>query len=354
MKLIPASLASLALLAGILSPCGSYGQIGGNNTYEFLNLPVSARVGAVGGNLISVKDDDPNLAYQNPSLLDSSMHNKLTLSYINYFGDVNFGYAGYTKHHRLGTFSAGMQFIRYGDFIAADETGLITGEFKAGEYALNLGYGRKIDSLFSIGANLKTIYSDLAGYTSVGSAIDIGGTYYNSRRQVTAALVIKNVGIQWKAYTPGNREPLPFEVQLGFSKKPKHVPFRFSIIAQHLEKWDLTFNDPLNPTLTSDPLTGEEISQSKVKVFSDKLMRHIVFGGEFILTKNFHIRLGYNYQRRQELMVTGRPGIIGFSFGMGLKISKFHLSYGRASYHLAGASNHFTLTTSFSDFAKKK
>jgi hypothetical protein len=354
MRFIPASFLSLALLAVFL-PSETKAQIGGDNTYEFLNLPVSARVGAVGGNLISVKDDDLNLSYQNPSLLDSSMHNKLSLTYVNYFGDVNFGYAGYARHYAKleGTLSAGLQFVDYGAFTMADETGLITGSFKAGEYALNFGYGRKIDSLFSVGANLKTIYSNLAGYNSVGSAVDIAGTYFDARRQVCVALVVKNMGIQWTTYNGGRREELPFEVQLGFSKKPKHVPFRFSLIAQHLEKWDLTFDDPLNPVQTVDPLTGEEIDQNKVKIFSDKLMRHVVLGGEFLLTKNFNLRLGYNYQRRKELIVTGKPGLIGFSFGFGLKISKFYLSYGRASYHLAGKSNHFTITTNLSDFMKK-
>lgn len=330
-------------------------QVGGDNTYEFLNLPVSARVGALGGNVIPVKDDDLNLTYQNPSLLDSSMSNKFSFSYINYFSDVNFGYAGYARHYAKlkGTVSAGLQFINYGDFTMADETGVITGDFKAGEYALNLGYGRKLDSAFSVGANLKTIYSSLAGYTSVGSAVDVAGTYFNPHKQVGVALVVKNMGIQWTTYSGGRREELPFEVQLGFSKKPKHVPFRFSVIAQHLEKWDLTFEDPLNPTQTVDPLTGEEIKQSKTKDVADKLMRHVVLGGEFLLTKNFNLRLGYNYQRRKELMVGGKPGLIGFSFGFGFKVSKFYLSYGRASYHLAGKSNHFTITTNLSDFIKK-
>lgn len=353
MKFIPASLVSLAILSGAFSTASA--QVGGGSTYKFLDLPVSARVGALGGSAIATKDDDINLTFQNPSLLDSSMSNKLTLSYINYFSDVNFGYVGFGKHFsKVGTFSAGMQFISYGKFTAADETGVITGDFKAGEYALNFGYARPIDTLFSIGANLKTIYSDLAGYTSVGSALDLSSTYHNSKRQITAAIVVKNIGMQFKTYSGGDREPLPFEIQAGFSKKPRHVPFRFSVIGQHLQKWNLQYDDPLDPKLTVDPLTGEEIKQSKVKDIADNTMRHLVFGGEFLLTKNFHIRLGYNYQRRKELQVTGRPGMTGISFGLGLKISKFHLSYGRASYHLAGASNHFTLTTNLSDFVSKK
>ena len=66
--------------------------------------------------------------------------------------------------------------------------------------------------------------------------------------------------------------------------------------------------------------------------------------------ENFHFDLGYNYKRRQEMKVVVRPGMVGFSWGFGLRISKFHIAYGRSSYHLAGGTNHFSLTTNLSDF----
>jgi hypothetical protein len=346
----------ILLAAGLLSffqPGNA--QVGGNATYQFLNLPFSARTAALGGNLICVKDDDINLIAQNPSLLSSSMHNKLALNYVNYFTNVNYGYTTYARTwEKIGNFSAGMQFLDYGHFERADETGALEGSrFYASEYCLNLGYSRELDSMFTLGAQLKTIYSTLDAWYSIGNAVDLAATYHNSKRNITTALVVKNLGMEWKTYYE-TRERLPFEVQAGISLKPRHAPFRLSIIGTHLEKWDLTFIDPANPPLTEDPLTHEPIKQNRVKIFGDKLMRHIVLGGELLLTKNFHIRFGYNYQRRKELKVETRPGLIGFSFGFGFKISKFQLSYGHAAYHLAGGTNHFTITTNLSDFYKKK
>ena len=89
-------------------------------------------------------------------------------------------------------------------------------------------------------------------------------------------------------------------------------------------------------------------------IFGDKLMRHLVFGVEFLVGKNFHADLGYNYKRRQEMKVSARPGTVGFSWGFGFKVSKFHFAFGRASYHLAGGSNHFSLTTNLSEFYRKQ
>ena len=327
-------------------------QIGGNSTYEFLNLANPARVVALGGTLISVKDNDLNLSFQNPALLDSTMHNSLSLSYVDYFTDIQYGYAAYSRSYKkIGSFSAGMQFMDYGSFKAADVTGEITGDFTAAEYALNLGYSRPIDSSFAVGATLKTIYSILGEYTSMGNAIDIGSIYNNKKHLASIALVIKNVGRQWKPYAD-IREPLPFEVQLGISKKISHAPFRINFTATHLEKWDLTYVDPSVPV--TDPITGEVIEKSKTSKFVNKLGRHVVFGGEILLSKNFHLRVGYNFQHRQELKLETRTGIAGFSFGFGLKINRFNLSYGYAKYHLAGGPNNFTISTNLSDFHSQK
>ncbi|MBL7883874.1 MAG: type IX secretion system protein PorQ, partial [Bacteroidia bacterium] len=290
-----------------------FSQVGGNNTYEFLNLPISARLTALGGNNISTRDNDLNVAINNPALLTDSMDNNVALSYINYFADINYGYAGYAKKFKkLGVFSAGIQYLDYGKFTRADAVGNVDGTFTANEMCLNISYARSLlDTNLHFGASLKTIYSNLESYTSFGSAFDFGLNYVRPHKDFSIGLVVKNVGRQWTSYVPGNREKLPFEVQIGFSKKPKHVPFRLSVVYENLEKWDLTYEDPANPTATVDPLTGEAIKQNKYKVFGDKLMRHLVIGGEFIITKNFFLRGGYNYQRRKELKIPEKRGMTG-------------------------------------------
>ena len=346
----------LLVIFTVFLSAAAFSQVGGNNTYEFLNLPISARVAALGGNLISARDNDLNVSLANPALLTDSMDNNAALSYVNYFGDVNYGYAAYAKKiKKIGVVSGGIQYLNYGTFIRADETGAIDGTFGANEMSFNLAYARSIlDSNLTVGATLKTIYSHLESYSSLGSALDLGAVYIVPSRGLTLAAVIKNAGRQWKPYVPGNRESLPFEVQLGFSKKLKHVPFRLSMVYENLEKWDLTYEDPANPVLTVDPLTGEAIKQNKNKIFGDKLMRHLVVGGEFLITKSFFLRAGYNYQRRKELKIPEKRGMTGFSFGFGFRIYKFQFSYGRAVYHLAGPSNNFSISFDINSFYSKK
>jgi len=336
----------------IISSVSAKAQLGGTSAYSFLNLPISARVVSLGGNLMCVKDNDLNVSLVNPSLLCDSMDNNVALSFSSYFAKVKYGYVAYAKHFRkFGNMSAGIQYLDYGKLTYADDLGNTYGDFGASDMSLNISYARPIlDSNFTIGATLKTIYSHLENYNSIGSALDVGATYYNPRRQLTIAAVVKNYGREWKPYVDGNRESLPFEMQIGFSKKPKHVPLRLSFIYENLQKWDLTYDSPVYPTTTVDPVTGEAITPNKYKVFGDKLMRHIVIGGEFIISKNIFIRLGYNYERRKELNIPEKRALDGFSCGFGFRVYRFHFSYGRAIYHVAGASNTFSISMDINSF----
>lgn len=328
-----------------------FGQIGGTHTYDFLNLINSARVASFGGDVIAIDDNDYNLTYHNPALLNPNMNQELALNYVNYFTDVNYGYASYASNiSNYGIFSGGIHYINYGKFIAADEKGIITGEFKAAEYAINLIYSRAIDSSFRVGVNVKPIISTLEKYTSYGIAADFGIVYNKPRSLFTAALVIKNVGTQLKAYTD-QRESLPFNIQLGISQKLRHAPFLFTVTFDHLETWDLTYDEPQDEDVVLDPAASEE-SQSTIDKIADQFMRHVILGIEFNPINNFYVRAGYNYRRRQEMLIESKTSTIGFSWGFGVKISKFHINYGRATYHLAGASDHFSISTNLNSFKK--
>ena len=331
------------------------GQLGGNSTYAFLNLTHSARVASLGGKVVSIPDDDLNLTFHNPSALNEGMSNHLVLNYVNYFSDINFGYVSYARHFgKAGDFALGLNYINYGKFVAADRVGNITGEFRAAEYSFNMIYSRALDSLFRIGVNVKPVYSMLESYHSFGLLTDIGLTFTNREKLFSAGLVFRNAGFQVKPYHDGHREPVPFEILLGFSQKLKHAPFRFSIVAHNLQKPDLSYTDPAKSTNDFDPITGEPLPENKWEKFGDNLMRHLIFGLEFTPLENFYLRFGYNYQRRQELKISTKTAMVGFSWGFGIRISKIHLSYGRASYHLAGASNHFSISTDISSFYRKQ
>lgn len=331
-------------------PFCSFAQTGGNTSASALNLVSSARVASLGGNLVAVKDNDPSLGIHNPSLLNKTMDSYLSMSYVNYFGDINYGFVNYVKHvDSLATFSATLNYLNYGRFEERNETGEKLGEFSAGDYNLVLGASRALDSMITLGANFKMIYSSYYNFNAFSLAVDAGATYKKPGSGFTAALLLRNMGYNLKPLYPGSRFPLPFDIQVGISQKLKHAPFRFSVAAENLQKWDLSYVDPtLRPTI--DPSTGLEIPV-ETPGFGDKLMRHMVFGAELV-GKNFFMGLGYNYRRRKELRLQEKGGLAGFSFGLGMRIKKIQFSYALATYNQAGLSNHITVSFSLNDFRR--
>jgi hypothetical protein len=341
---------ALACFASLYSSA----QIGGNSVFSFLDLSTSARIAALGGTFIAVSDNDPNPATMNPSLLSPSMDNMISFSGVKYYADINGGDASFTRTlEKLGTFQAAVHYINYGTFTATDIYGNTNGSFTAADYALQIGWGYKTNKYFSVGGDIKFIYSHLEEYTSDGLAGDIAVSYASdSARGVSAALMARNIGSQIKQYDENNeREPIAPEVMFGFSKKFPHAPFRLSLTYRHLEKFDYTYLSPITAE-TVDPLTGEKTITEIT--FWDKFSRHFILGTELVFSPNFSLRYAYNFQRREEMKIENRGGVSGMSFGFGLHVSRFYVSFGMAQYHLAGMSNHLTITTNPYDFFKKK
>ncbi len=332
----------------ILLPTILSAQIGGNSTYRFLDLTTSARTSAIGGANVSLHD--VGLIFNNPALMDSTTSNHLSVSYINYISDISWGCSSYTfKPSKLGNFAVGIQYINYGKFKQADEIGNITGSFTASDYVFNLAWAYPLDSFFTIGVTLKPIMSKYETYSSFGIASDVGITYFSRNKNFSAGLVLRNIGTQIKPYVTDNYEPLPFDIQLGVSQRLEHSPFVLSIVAHHLNKPNLGYELPE----TEEPqLFDQPKKENRFRNFLDLTMRHVIASVEIFPSKNFYLSLGFNYQRRQELKIAKKAGIIGFSGGLGIKIKRFSFNYGISKYHFAGTSHTLTMSLNLNKLFK--
>lgn len=312
----------------------TYSQTGGDNVYEFLNLTHSGLVSSIGGSNVSVANKNLNLAWHNPALLDSAMNKNLALNYVNYFAGINYGLALFSRSiGPTGNIAAGIAYLNYGSFTEADPAGNITGSFRASESAFTVIYSRQLDSMFTVGINFKPVLSHLEKYTSSGIAFDLGASWHDRRNLLSAGLVLRNIGYQITRYAGESRGSLPFEVMAGVSARLAHAPLRFSLTVRHLEKYDLTH----------DYLYPDDENRSGNTEFIENLMRHVILGTEIIPHRNFYLSFGYNHQRRRELQTESKVAGTGFSWGFGLNTSMLDVEFGRASFHLAGSSNHISL-----------
>jgi hypothetical protein len=335
------------LIAGQL-----FAQQGGLYTFQFLDLDFNSRSMALGGDFIAAKDGDIDLSVSNPSTISDQMHNHVSLNHFFYPSGINYGQIAYGRtFNKVGTFVGHLRYVNYGRFTRTDATGLEQGTFTGGDYALGVGYGHQLNKLFSIGANFNFIFSHLETYTALGVGADIAANFKHEESNLTASIVARNIGYQFKGYTAKNNEPLPIEVLAGISYKFHHAPFRLSLMGTDLTNWDLTYRDPdWEPTI--DQLTGDTIPIPEANWIT-KLGYHMNVGLEIVpKSERFFVRAGFNFQRRDALGVPNRKGVGGFSFGFGLRLKKFAFNYGIAVYSAAGISNSFGFTSNLSEWKR--
>ncbi len=315
-------------------------QVGGESTYQFLNLVSSPRQAALGGKVFTNVDYDVTQGLFNPATINVEMDNQLALNYTSYLGGISYGTASYayTIDRRTQTIHGGITYINYGSFDGYDENGVSTGTFTGSETALSVGYALQIGySDFYFGGNLKLITSKLEQYNSFGAAVDLGLLYIDEDLDFHAALVVRNLGSQITTYA-GLNEPLPFEIGLGLSQRLEHVPIRWHVTLENLQDWPIARPNPAR--VTSD-LSG---NQSSEKIgFVGQLIRHTIVGAELFPEGGFNIRLGYNFRRGEELRIIDQRNFSGLSAGFSIKLNKMRFSYTHAKYTSAANSNFFGL-----------
>ena len=318
-----------------------------NSSYNSLNLNFSSRVLSMGGDVISIVDNDVSLAFQAPSLLNKEMNRQMSFNFVDYVSDINFISFHYSQKisSNLMIFS-GLDAINYGEFIGSDATGNSTSVFTANQQIFTLGTAKQISDKFTLGTNIKLLNSQLESYQSLSLSSNVSTTYFNKENNLAATLLFKNMGKPIKSYT-SNSENLPFEIQLGLSKSLQHLPFRYSLVLHHLNVYDISNDYNLN---TIYDLTTNTIMIKKESV-AKKMLRHVILGGELNpFRKSFYLRAGFNFQRREDLKLSSSFSMSGFSWGMGFSVRKIQINYSRSALHSSSVLNSFSLITNLSNF----
>ena len=328
-------------------PLSLLAQVGGITAFSFVDVELSPRIEAMGGSGIAIVDGDVSLGQTTPSLLNAKMHNSLVFSFTDYFSDVNLiGFSYARKWKEFGVFSIGLKAINYGEFEYNDAVGNNLGSFSAHDQVITFGLGKRLNEKFTLGVNLNMLNSQYETYNAFALSSNVSVTYFNPEKEFTSTLLFKNMGRQLIEYTD-TEELLPFDVQLGISKKLKHLPFRYSLTFHHLNQFDI--KSPYKLSSQTNIETGElEIKEESV---AKTAFRHLIIGGELNpFRKSLFIRGGFNFQRRFDMSLSTYPAMVGFSWGIGFEVLKFRLDYSRSAYHLSGTPNNFSFATNLSTF----
>lgn len=316
---------------------------GGTSIYSFLSLPSNAQSLALGGVNVSALSDDVSLAVHNPASLSERMHGQVGISFNNGMkGIKDYQAVGALWHERYQTnFAFALRYLSYGVFDQTDAAGNILGEFRPNEYVVQATASRQYSNYIRYGASIKFIHSAYGQYNSSGIALDLALNYHDSSG-IQASIVLKNMGVQLKTYAGSDEADLPFDIQLGISKRLSRAPFQFSVTAHQLQRFDISYSDPLFDSVN--------IVRKKNGFFS-KATRHLVVAAQAFPSKNVELTIAYNFLRRSDLQVTGQAsGFSGFSFGAGVLLKQLSIRYGLSLYQQGRAFSSFSVNVPLTEF----
>ena len=324
-------------------------QVAGMNTLSLLQMPSSARTAALGVDYLSIfSPQDMQVGIDNPSFINADYNGRLSINYVGLFAGSNFGTVAYGRtFDRFGTFLFGFHFNSYGLFDGYDEEENPEGKFFASDIALSAAWGLSVDSNFSLGVSFKPILSQYESYTAFAFSLNVAGSYVSDSKRFAATVQARNIGAQLATFN-GTVEKIPFNLSASFSFKAQNAPFRVFFEMDHLTRWSLTYDDPLNPEVHIDPYTGLPVTKPWYDGFAnvlDQVARHATLGLEVDIKKAFFLRLGYRYRQTAEMSAEDFTNIntSGFSYGFGLKTKKFEFSFARRNYYLGKAPNYLSI-----------
>ena len=254
--------------------------------------------------------------------------------------------AGYYKLDELQAISASLRYFSLGNIQFTDGNGNALNTFRPREFAIDLGYSRKLGAKSSLGVAVRYISSDLAGN------VPITGVTYKKGTAVAGDLHFYHQGaneagngINWGITLSNLGSKISYTSD---ATQKDYIPANIGIGATYNKALDadnkITFGIDLNKLLVPTPPTQEAIdADSNNVLIKDYRSKGVVsswfssfgdsesggeirevtvsVGGEYWYKEQFAFRAGYFYENK----LKGDRRY--FTLGAGLKYNMFGLNF---------------------------
>lgn len=317
----------------------------------FLRINPDGRTGGMGDVGIATAVD-PAAMYHNVSKLAFAPHKVgVSLTYTPWLkelvNDIYVAYlSGYTRIDDLQSVGLSFRYFSLGSIQFTDISGGVIADYNPNEFAVDLGYARKLSDRFSTGITLKYVRSDLGRVDVGGSgnsvrpaqavAADVGFYYRNSDMKVggrdaelSLGAAITNVGNKVSYTQDDTKDFIPINLGLGSNFKMKLDEYNSLAFALDVNKllvptpdtsYDAT--DPENPrnkSLLSGIFGSFADAPNGFKEEMQEIMLSV--GAEYWYNDLFAVRMGYFNEHK----LKGNRKFL--SVGLGLRYSAFGFNF---------------------------
>lgn len=308
---------SLLAFAALLCGAGKAHAQSGSNAYEFLRIPVSAHSAALGGQNVSIIEDDATLMFTNPALLTNVSNNTVNFDYTSYIASTSKLSAAFVRQTgERTTWAVAAQYLTYGKIDETDDLGNTLGKFTPSDVSIQGTFAYLMSDYWSGAVTAKMLISSYGEYNAFAMAADLGLNYYNPDAGLSMSVVGRNFGGQIDPLYE-QREALPFDLAVGFSKDLGHAPIRLSLTFDDLTHWK-----------------------------GINFIQHCIVGADVFIGKVAWLGAGFNFRQAHEMKTAdGSSHLAGLNIGGGLNIKKFKIGLAWGRYHMAA--NSLTANASF-------
>lgn len=356
-----------------------------NTGVTTLSITPDAR-GSAMGNLGAATDPDINAQFWNPSKYAFAYSSGgLGISYTPWLRKIvnDIFLADLSGYYKIGSgdnqaISASLRYFSLGEVMTGESDGPVVQTINPYEFAVDIGYSRKLSESFSMGVVLRYILSDLSyepsysGETNTAAsafAADISGYHVSypmvgrNECQFAWGFNISNIGSKVSYDHGANYAFLPTNLRLGAN-------FMFPVADYNTLAFGLDLNKLLVPTKprerdydmstvegqeayeaatekweTMSPITGIFKSFSDAPGgFGEELKEiNVSIGAEYAYNQQFFVRAGYNYENASK----GGRSYFGFGAGFSLNVVRLDASYMLATAQSSPLDQTLRFTLSF-------
>jgi hypothetical protein len=266
---------------------------------QFLKIGMGARYVGMGEASVACVNDAYAM-YWNPAGLTQLSKVNLSLTNVDWIGDVQLNYVTFGKP--LGDYAAcgvSLTALSMGQMeVTTVEEPEGTGEtFTASSYSLALGYGRKLTDRFSVGISGKYIWERISEERASGFAFDFGTLFYTGFKSLRMGMNISNLGSEMKVDGP--------ELDSYYNPEPGNPNYDNVKSKLAVDPYDLplTFRLGLAYDLIESPESKLTVSV-EAKHPNDNLQQ-ASFGGEYLWRDVLSLRAGYKFNYEEEGLTLG-------------------------------------------------